>query len=716
MPDSSRNQGIDQTTLHDSAIQQTQAGQDALSFQNSPHAIVTINHVVQTLFPPQPQLQVDWQWATQILKQRQQPEIRGRLKDALIQQQQLWVEVEEQPHQVGRNPLETVRQLQVADKTPETLEPGQLMVEVLGRDDIQGRLLILGVPGAGKTTVLLRLAEQLVIGALQNPETVIPIIFELSAWKDDRQGLEAWLIEQLYDNFGGNRKTYKQWLDRRVLLPLLDGLDELGMERQRKCSAKINEFALHYPQLVVCCRLKEYEEAGVRLDGLQGAVCLQPLSNGQIQNYLAKIDRLELWQAVQASDEMQRLLEPDAEGEVGLLRVPLFVAMAAAVYEPSQRFGSKAELLEKYWERQLARDTRESDRRQKVGDRQWAYKTVELEPDRRDTRQYLEWLARTLKKNNQTELLLEKMQPRWLDTQWQKWHYRIMAGLITNLIYGLIFGLFLAALIGLLIYLGQSPDISLDEPVAIVAAILACLFLGLIVGLAFGLIFGLIGKFFFKLDNIQPVESFQISLTLAVRRKVLQSVIFGSVIGLIFGLLEGLPQGLAVMLKRALFYALFYAAFYGVPYGLISGLKEELKVRSRPNQGTWNSLRSMIFTAALSYPLSLLSVAFYLPAQTLNGATEETKAIILSPLPFLSLGTGLSIFIGFWFGGGYSFLKHFALRFILACHHFTPWRYVRFLNYCTERRLLQRVGGRYRFIHRELLEHLAQGEYGSNIE
>ncbi|NJR39625.1 MAG: NTPase (NACHT family) [Leptolyngbyaceae cyanobacterium CSU_1_4] len=713
MPDSSQNQKLDQTTLHHSTIQQTQSGRDALSFQNSPHAIVTINHVVQTLFPSQRQREVDWQWAKQILKQRQQPEIRGRLKDALIQQQQLWVELQEQPQQVGRNPLETVRQLRVGDQPPEMLEPGRLMLEVLGRDDIQGRLLILGVPGAGKTTVLLNLAEQLVIGALQNPETVIPVMFELSAWKDDRQSLEAWLIDQLYDNFGGNRKIYKQWLDRRVLLPLLDGLDELGMERQRHCATKINEFALHYPQLVVCCRLKEYEEAGVRLDRLQGAVCLQPLSDRQIQDYLTKIDRLALWDAVQASEEMRRLLEPDTEGEVGLLRVPLFVAMAAAVYEPSQRFGSKAELLEKYWERQLSRDTREGDRRQRVGDRRWAYKTVALEPDRSDTRRYLGWLARSLKANNQTELLLEKMQPKWLDTQWQKWQYRMMAGLISNLTYGLIFGLFFGTWTALLIYVVlQSPSRLIDVPdpmVAIVSVFLAFLALGLMIGLAFGVVFGLIGRFMFRLDNIQPVEAFQLSTSLIVKRKVLRGAIFGSAFGFVSGLFQGLPQGWVVMLEQALFYAIFYGVFYGVPYGLISGFREELKVRSRPNQGIWNSLRSMGFTAVLSYPLSLLSVAWYLPTQV-SSETAEIKAAILSPLSFLSLGTGLSLFIGFWFGGGYPFLKHFTLRFVLSRHQLIPWHYVRFLNYCTERRLLQRVGGRYRFIHRELLEHLVRGD------
>jgi len=36
-----------------------------------------------------------------------------------------------------------------------------------------------------------------------------------------------------------------------------------------------------------------------------------------------------------------------------------------------------------------------------------------------------------------------------------------------------------------------------------------------------------------------------------------------------------------------------------------------------------------------------------------------------------------------------------------------PWRYVRFLNYATNQLLLQRVGGRYRFLHVLLRDHFA---------
>ncbi|MCC5641249.1 hypothetical protein LC593_36730 [Nostoc sp. CHAB 5844] len=55
--------------------------------------------------------------------------------------------------------------------------------------------------------------------------------------------------------------------------------------------------------------------------------------------------------------------------------------------------------------------------------------------------------------------------------------------------------------------------------------------------------------------------------------------------------------------------------------------------------------------------------------------------------------------------------QHFYLRLILYFRGYIPWNYARFLDYCTERMLLQRVGGRYRFIHKLLQDHFAQMEF-----
>jgi hypothetical protein len=47
--------------------------------------------------------------------------------------------------------------------------------------------------------------------------------------------------------------------------------------------------------------------------------------------------------------------------------------------------------------------------------------------------------------------------------------------------------------------------------------------------------------------------------------------------------------------------------------------------------------------------------------------------------------------------GGEACIRHFFLRLILCLRGYIPWNYARFLNYATDRLLLQRVGGRYRF-------------------
>lgn len=59
---------------------------------------------------------------------------------------------------------------------------------------------------------------------------------------------------------------------------------------------------------------------------------------------------------------------------------------------------------------------------------------------------------------------------------------------------------------------------------------------------------------------------------------------------------------------------------------------------------------------------------------------------------------------------GAAVIQHFTLRFILWSRGLIPWRYSRFLDYATERMFLQRIGGRYRFIHDLLRDHFAASE------
>ncbi len=270
--------------------QQTQAGRDAIALQNSQ---MTIHKSFISLFGNRPIApDVNWKLAKTIL-QDQQATIEIRLKDSLFGLAEVdAVEVKaKRQEDSSALALESVKSLSIDGIEVGTIDSQAPIISTYARKDIQGKLLILGTPGAGKTITLLKLAEQLVDETIENPETIIPVIFELSTWRDG-QSIEAWLIEQLYDLYGGKRErqVYETWLEQRVLLPLLDGLDELGMLRQKACTEKVNEFANQYPQVVVSCRVKEFQQAGVNLSNLRGKVQLQPLTDRQIELYLQQID------------------------------------------------------------------------------------------------------------------------------------------------------------------------------------------------------------------------------------------------------------------------------------------------------------------------------------------------------------------------------------------------------------------------------------------
>jgi hypothetical protein len=59
------------------------------------------------------------------------------------------------------------------------------------------------------------------------------------------------------------------------------------------------------------------------------------------------------------------------------------------------------------------------------------------------------------------------------------------------------------------------------------------------------------------------------------------------------------------------------------------------------------------------------------------------------------------------FLGGEASIKHFLLRVKLYNNDLVSWNYVHFLDYATERILLQKVGAGYIFIHPLLKQYLA---------
>jgi GTPase SAR1 family protein len=260
--------------------------------------------------------EIDWDWVRRVVLEPHHADIKSRLRNLLSENGLPYVLADVDLPRVNLvrqedSPalaLEAEKILTIDGTQAEGIDSRLPIIQTYERGDIQGKLLILGAPGAGKTTTLLKLAEQLLEEVIENPKTVIPIIFELSTWREGQE-IEDWLIEQLHKKYRENRRKYEIWLAQRVLLPLLDGLDELGLERQRLCTVEVNEFAGFYPHVVVCCRTKNFQQVGELLPNLRAVIQLQPLSDEQIKNYLTQVGKLGLWDQIQSEPEMKQLLK-----------------------------------------------------------------------------------------------------------------------------------------------------------------------------------------------------------------------------------------------------------------------------------------------------------------------------------------------------------------------------------------------------------------------
>ena len=121
------------------------------------------------------------------------------------------------------------------------------------------------------------------------------------------------------------RKIGRSWLAESRLLPLLDGLDELGVQRRVECVEAINRFtqAAGLVGAVVCCRLQEYTDLPPGLT-LNAAVRLLPLSDDQVQSYLAA--------AGEHLAGLRDLLQRDSAQRIEA-RSPLMLSLMSRAYQ-----------------------------------------------------------------------------------------------------------------------------------------------------------------------------------------------------------------------------------------------------------------------------------------------------------------------------------------------------------------------------------------------
>ncbi|MGQ0604249.1 MAG: hypothetical protein ACT4QE_21410, partial [Anaerolineales bacterium] len=381
----------------------------------------------------------------------------------------------------------------------------------------------------------------------------------------------------LYQQYNVPRKVAQVWVARDLVLPLLDGLDEVKAEERAACVDAINTFRAEHEhglsEMVVCSRIGDYEDLKARLR-LRTAVVLQPLTLEQIDTHLKMFGTklVLLRQLVQKRKDIQEL------ATTPLMLGIMMVVYGDAAIKIGVQIGSKRRiehLFDQYVRRMLARPEGIRVYLPPTSRQERNTRPVKYPPEQ--MRRWLGWLARQLQQHNQSVFYLEWMQPDWLPRTVEQMLVTrgvasllgLSGGLAGWLSFWLLSELSVGPIIGLLtgifggLIVGYSREIEAVEilrwswsglrsmlVVGLIVGLIGGLISGLIFGLIDGLIFGLIVGLIFGL--VGGLEQYQITTRKTLNEGMKRSLWSGLVGGLGGGLIFGLHYGWRAYLQHSI--------------------------------------------------------------------------------------------------------------------------------------------------------------------
>jgi Cdc6-like AAA superfamily ATPase len=676
--------------------------------------------------------------------------ISGMLERSLENAMFIPLGLYERPDMI-KNPMIDVQQ--EADRPQRLLPSGTTIKQVF--EESEETLLILGEPGAGKTTLLLQLAKDLIQDAALDESLPLPVVFNLSTWATKSLPIADWMIDELISKYQLPRNLARSLVEQSRILPLLDGLDEVGEDQRNACVVAINAFHQdqHYRlvPLIIGSRLAEYQVLATKIVG-ERAVQVQPMTVQQVQSYLKSMP------GGQAALEVLPLDDPEFQE---IAQNPLMLHTLMAAYQgKTVRFDrslpledQKRQIFADYVEHMLERGQKEK------------HYTPE------QTKNWLLWLAQKMQVRDQSTFYLERIQMDWLaKTLPYKLYFALVFGFVSflftftaNSIFfqsvfsGLTVGLVdagLALLFGLLSINGafnkpEEPSSStyLAQPkrrvsiarlfrafswkLAVVAIIFGAIdFLAVRTattaayanshGLLVAVYFGIAGIF----DNeIRPAELLVWSWA-SVRRHALASMAQGMGFGTLLGLYNAVQYGhTPQVFLSTLAFGMSEGFVFGILLMLLRGYSRNVLDATKvikPNQGIRNSLsnsfRLGLFAGLSTGPIVFFFYSYYIHHVFITGFVNAIPADV-----DVIYGSVLALALAYLFwlvNGGFAVLQHYVLRYTLWRHHNIPWRYVTFLDFANRRILLRKIGGGYAFIHKLLLEYFAglDGDKGSHAQ
>jgi hypothetical protein len=149
-----------------------------------------------------------------------------------------------------------------------------------------------------------------------------------------------------------------------------------------------------------------------------------------------------------------------------------------------------------------------------------------------------------------------------------------------------------------------------------------------------------------------------------------------------------------------------FALFWGIAISTNTDSKSRkvLDFKKLKNPVLQRFIDNFSILISLAFPLAILFYTglYLIQLQDYSRQVQYLSLLFIGITSIVIMAT-----IGIVHSGGPTF-QHFVLRIVLWCHGYIPWNYAKFLKYVSDRLLLQRVGGGYRFLHEYLRNYFAK--------